>query len=105
MNCIHCSKDFKPAFWEWLPSPFWGVSFTCPMCDRENRVHWPVTAGLMLLCTSEAIGLMFGATRIAGVSGVNGRVVATVAIGFLVVTFVLLLRAYLRVSKAPFVTK
>ena len=104
MKCVHCAAVFSPAGWERLPSPFWSVSFTCPRCDRENRVPWLVSAGFMLLARLAIlpVGLL-----VATVMPVNlsGWVVAVVVTFSLFATFVLLLSQYLRRSKSPFVSK
>ena len=104
MKCIHCNANLAPAMRELLPGPFWGVSLTCGKCDKENRVRWPVTAGLMLLSITVVIAAGFGVASIHPLD-FPAFLVGAVAATLLVAVFGALLSAYLRTSKRPFAGK
>lgn len=104
MKCIHCNAVLIPSTWERLPDAFWSVSFTCKRCQKENRVPWLVTAGLMLF------SMLVTAAGGLGVASIHPIKVPSVWIGvvaaaFLFTTFILLLSMYLRASKRPFADK
>ena len=104
LKCIHCNADLIPSTWERLPDSYWSVSFTCEKCQKENRVRWPVTAGLMLFSMLATVAVGLGVASIHPIN-VPGVWFGVVAVAFLSTTFILLLSMYLRASKRPFADK